>query len=185
MLLLVGYFALVPAAAITFLPENISFPRMETNNLLPTVIASLTIPAVLVCARILLGKRAVNVVVVTAVLLWAFIELFHALITPIVAFQFGYQVRQDLEFTLGFRFLVLAAAVLPVFLANQFRWRGPLVCGMLLTTLYLGEAVVGSFLVSGSLQNVLAMIGVISLGGLSGKFGEAAASWIERTSGVV
>ncbi len=184
--LIAGFFGLVPAAVMAFLPKGATYRFFTTQNpYFAAVVASLTIPAVVTGTQRLLGKRGFEAVVIVALGLWSMQEAFHQAATPLVAEQLGYVLRPSGFVDLRFELLVLGFMLLPPLVANRLAVSRPVPAGALMGVLYVAEVAIGLGLVQrmGNFP-ALPVVVMITLGAISAGLGILCGDWIGRVADV-
>lgn len=179
MLLMAGilgavHFALLAPALMVATPDamRLGYFFIKTPYL-AAGLASLTLPALLTCIRRLLGRLDFEMVAVAAVGMWSAQELFHLVVTPLVAGWSGYAVKSNVYPQPLFALLVLGSMLIPALVVNRLRGGRPWMMGALLAGLYAAE-VMGwtSILWAGTRAAWHPIATVIAVGALSAVFGD-------------
>ncbi len=179
-----AHFALLAPALMVSTPDAMRLGYFFVMSpYLAAGLASLMLPALLMCVRRLLGQPGFEMVAIATVGMWGAQELFHLVATPLVAGLSGYTVKSNVYPAPLFALLVLGSMLVPALVVNRLRVGRPWMAGALMAALYVVE-VAGwtSMLWTGEHPAWFPVLAVPAIGALSAVFGDRIGQWMSAGS---
>ncbi len=168
MLLVVAYHGLLSTSVLALLPQEIKLAFITSNPYVLPVLAALMVPAVVTFSRELPGGYSFGRIALTGVGLWFFLEVFHALMTPLLAEALGYAIRSHVIPGMHFKLQVLAFMLLPALIVHRGLVTSSWAVGATMGMLYSVAVMIWlRGLGTPSPVSVLGVAGAIALGALS------------------
>jgi hypothetical protein len=181
---LAAYFGLLPAATMGLHPRarELSFFSVTTPYFL-AVLSALTLPALTAGSEALLDRGGFRVVARATAVFWAIQQVFHLILTPVVAEAYGYTVRAAPAANLGFEALVLGFALLPAVAGASLAADRPHLGGAAMGLAYVaGVAAWLALLGRTRFPTPAELLGVVALAASGAAAGARVGRWLRRTA---